>query len=62
VTSARRRVARAEFGNDCCLQRCSERHVGHGERAELAPIESSGPGATRKKTREEKEEVVVDGT
>jgi hypothetical protein len=44
------------------LLRCSGRHDGHDERAELVLIESSGPGATRKKTREEKEEAVVDGT
>jgi hypothetical protein len=61
-TSARRRFARAGFGNDCCLLRCSGRHGGHKERAELALIESLQTGGDEEEDEEEKEEAVVDET
>jgi hypothetical protein len=60
--SARRRVARAEFGNDCCLLRCSGRHVGREERAELALIVESLRAGGDEEEDEEEKEAVVDGT
>ena len=50
-----------EFGNDCCLLRCSGRHVGREERAKLALIvESLRAGGDEEEDEEEKEAVRMD--
>ena len=51
-----------EFGNDCCLLRCSGRHVVREERAKLALIVESLRAGSDEEEDEEEKEAVVDGT